>query len=442
MKAVVVSWAPPGHVALGVIGELLDRELAGAGYEAIEHFAIEKLKLGFCQGEFDCWVKTPGRCKIHDAEQEIARAVARAEAVVLLGPVQFGGFAHAHKLAIDRLICLITPFFEQRHGLTHHEPRYRHYPRLYAVGWLPEQDPEQQATFDALNDANAVNLFAPVRGSTVLFGEHAELHALALGRLLESTIEPGAALFDRDSLRRELLDAVRPDGAGPFMPPRTAALLVGSAKPKGKSASACVASAFERRFSARGIACELHYATEFVHGGAPALASARSIARADLFLLVTPLYVDALPALATHALELVAASRCNERGQAAFVPFINCGFPEAEHTRTAMRVARHFAHAAGYRFGGGLPLGGGGVVAPGQLLDEERPPLTHVVRAISLSAAALANGESVPSTALEALLHPPLPEVLYRVIAGLGFRWQARALGTPQRELRARPFEQ
>src|SRR5690606_34167495 len=98
-KAVVISWLPPGHAALGVVARALDEELARAGYEPVERFALEGLKLGFCQGEFDCWVKNPGRCKIHDAEQKITAAIPGADAVVLLGPVQFGGFAHGLKRA-------------------------------------------------------------------------------------------------------------------------------------------------------------------------------------------------------------------------------------------------------------------------------------------------------------------------------------------------------
>ncbi|HEV8547643.1 MAG TPA: hypothetical protein VGQ57_01425, partial [Polyangiaceae bacterium] len=346
----------------------------------------------------------------------------------------------ALKRAIDRLICLISPFFEQRQGLTHHESRYESYPNFYSVGWLPERAPEQHATFDALNDANAVNLFSRARGSVVLDGEHPELHPSLLRRLLESRLEPGAGIGDRSELRRELLTAAAPEAIGRQPAPKTAALLVGSAKLKGTSASACIASAYQRKLTERGIVCRLHHATEFVHDGIPALEAARSIAKADLFLLATPLYVDSLPALTTHALELIAKVRRTEANDAAFVPFINCGFPEAEHIRTALSITRHFARAAGYRFAGALPLGGGGVVTPEQSLDDERPPVAHVVRAITLSAAALANGDPVPVAALDAILRPPLPDVLYKLIADLGFRWQAHQKGTTQRGLRARPF--
>jgi NAD(P)H-dependent FMN reductase len=440
MKAVVIASVPAGHTPLVTVTELLDQELRASGYDSIERFVVEASKLGFCQGEFDCWVKTPGRCKIHDTEQAITAAIPGADALVLVGPTQFGGYNHALKRAVDRLICLITPFFEQRNALTHHEPRYQRYPALYAIGWLPRHDPGQARTFAELNDANAINLCAPARGSVVLDGEHPELYRSLVRRALETRVEPGARIVDRARLRRELLEAAAPEARAEYSAPKTAALLVGSAKPKGTSASACIAAAYQRKLAASGIRCELHEATEFVHEGQTALAAAESIARAQLFLLVTPLYVDSLPSLVTHALELVAQARRSEDGPAAFFPFINCGFPEAEHIRTALRITRHFAETAQYRFAGGLPLGGGGVVTPEQSLDDERPPVTHVVRAIGLSAAALANGEPVPAAALEAILRPSLPGFLYELIAALGFRWQAHQKGTAQRELRARPF--
>jgi len=442
MKAVVVSAVPQGSSSLSAIAETLDGELRRAGYETIRRFEVTTLKLGYCQGEFDCWVHTPGRCKIHDAEQDITAAIPDADALVLLGPVAFGGFSHAQKRAIDRLIGLITPFFERRNALTHHAPRYAHYPKLHALGWLPKRNPEQSTIFDALNDAMAINLCAPTRSSAVLDDEHVELRQATIRRMLEASSPAGATLDDRDALRRELLDAARPGPQRARPAPKTAALLVGSAKPKGASASECAARAFEQRLEALGVACRLHHATEFVHEGVPALAAARSIAEADLFLLATPLYVDSLPSLATHALELVARARGSNGNLAAFVPFINCGFPEAEQTRTAVRIARQFAALANYDFAGALPLGGGGVLTPDRSLEpgEGRPPVGHVVRALDLTAPALALGGPVPDAALQAIIEPPLPDVLYRLIADLGFRWEARRQGTAQRELRATPF--
>jgi multimeric flavodoxin WrbA len=439
MKAVVLSAIPPERRILRATLGLLDWELPRAGYDELVRFDVGSLKLGFCQGEFDCWLNSPGRCKIRDAEQAITAAIPTADALVLCGPISFGGFDSSLKRAIDRLICLVLPFFEKRRALTHHEGRYARYPRLYAVGVLPAYDAEQASTFDALNDANAINFLAPARGAAVLDEEHTEHWQELLRDMLERPLEPGASITDRAELGRALLEAARPDRLAPAGPVETAALLVGSAKAKGTSASEHLARALARALERSGVACRLHFATEFVHEGS-ALAAARSLAGADLFMLVTPLYVDSLPSLATRALELVERVRGGDHRNALFVPIVNCGFPEPEHTRTALRITRVFARAAGYTFAGALPLGGGGVVTAGRSLEEPKPPVSHVVRAIALAAPALAAGQTVPEAALESILDPPLPEFAYRAMGELGFRQDAHRHGVLQRELRAAPF--
>ena len=68
MKAVVISAVPAAHPSLSAIAQILDRELGRTGYDTVQRFEVTTLKLGYCQGEFDCWVKTPGRCRAHDAE--------------------------------------------------------------------------------------------------------------------------------------------------------------------------------------------------------------------------------------------------------------------------------------------------------------------------------------------------------------------------------------
>ncbi len=326
-------------------------------------------------------------------------------------------------------------------ALTHHEPRYQHLPRMYAVGLLDAPNTERQATFLLLNDANAINFFAPRRNAAVLNELQPEDWKSSLAAMFAQDLEPGASIPDRASLRRELFDAARADSLPKRGPIRTAALLVGSAKAKGTSASEHLARAMMRRFEARGIACDLHFAVEFVHERAPAQAAAEALAAADLLVLATPLYVDALPSLVTHALEMVARVRSGPRAEAFFVPIINCGFPEPEHTRTAIRIARHFAAEAAYGFAGGLPLGAGGVVTSDRNLDEPRRPVEHIVRALDLAAEGLAAGDAVPELALEEIVKSALPDALYRLAGDLGFRWQAHQFGTAQRELRAAPFE-
>jgi len=448
MRTVLLSTAPPDDPALASLLEIVRTELTSARH-TVTAFDVSDGKIGYCQGEFDCWVRTPGRCTIEDVQQKIVAAMAGADALVLVGPIAFGGFGHLLKRSIDRLLCLLSPFFEKRALLTHHEPRYDDSPALYAIGLLapslaPEEAAAQAATFEALNDANALNLLAPFRGALAVDPAHPERWAHDVRVLLAEADEPGATLDDRDALRAELMAAARPEPAP--VPPRgriaSAAVVVGSPKEKGTSASELLARAFVRALEASGVRCELRFAVEMVNGSAHAGETARAIAGADLLLLCAPLYVDALPSPTTRALELVARARAEGVGprDAMVVPLVNCGFPEPEQTRTALRILRHFARAGGYRWGGALPLGAGAVVTPERSLDVARPPVAHVVNAIALAAPALAAGEAVPAAALDEILRPPMPEVLYRLAGDLGWRLQARTRGATQRSLRARPL--
>lgn len=90
----------------------VERQLA-AQFDTVRVFHLAGYDIGHCMGEFDCFVKTPGRCRIHDEGQEIERAVHDAELVVLVTPLHYGGNAAQLKKAVDRLLPLISPFFRK-----------------------------------------------------------------------------------------------------------------------------------------------------------------------------------------------------------------------------------------------------------------------------------------------------------------------------------------
>lgn len=441
MHAVVLAHLPAGQEPLAELAALLRGALEGAGYHSLAWFDLASMKLAYCQGEFDCWVTTPGRCRSKDAEQDIIAEVHKADALVTIGPVVFGAHGYALKRAIDRLICLLSPFFEKRAQLTHHGHRYERHASLYCVGYQPHEDLAQAQTFRALADANGLNLLAPAVGATVVHGEPCVAWADELRELLASRTAPGDSIESRAQLREELWQSARAVALPDAPAPKRAAFLIGSAKPKGTSTSEHIARSLAKRLEVHGIEVEFHYATEFVRDGEPAHESARALAACDLLVLASPLYVDALPALATHALEQVAKARATRHNDGArMAAVINCGFPEAEHNRTVLRVTRHFAEAVGYGWSGGLPLGGGGAIA-GRSLDDPSGPALHVAKSLELTALALSKGKVIPDEAIEAMAKAPFPDLLYRLLGDLGWRVQAYQHGLPQRALVRRPLE-
>jgi hypothetical protein len=441
MATVVLSAASADRPAILALADVLDGELRRSGETDVRRFDLAATPLAYCQGEFDCWVKTPGVCRAHDAETDIVRAIHDAERVVMVDAVTFGGHSYTMKRAQDRLICLISPFFEKRASLTHHEARYDRMPSLFKLGWMPHLDADAARIWHALADANAVNLMAPHVGAVVVDDVGRPRWGDDVRALLASAEVPGAGITGRSPLRDALIDAA--GGDPPRVPrarPRTAALVIGSAKAKGTSVSENLAHALGARLEALGVTTVIHPATHFLREDLTRR-TAREVAEADLFVLVTPLYVDAFPALATRALESVAAARSGSPSPARYAALVNCGFPEPEHTRTALAIARHFAAASGYDWAGGLPLGGGGAVNPRTPLDTQHGPAEHVRAALDLAAPCLARGDAIPPEAIERMAASPLPDAIYRLLGDLGWRYQVYKNGLAQAALRARPLD-
>jgi multimeric flavodoxin WrbA len=441
MTTVILSNASPEHPSLEALTDLVRLELARRGETDVCTFDVAAMKLAYCLGDFDCWVKTPGVCRCHDVEQDILRAVHDADRLVLVDAVTFGGHSSMLKRAQDRMIPLLLPFFGTRNELTHHPARYDRPASLYALGWQAQPDIAEATTWCELADANAVNMRAPRVGVTVVDDLDRAAWPVRVAAMLASSAAPGHAITDRRALHEALETAMLPELPGLRDVPRSVALLVGSAKPKGTSTSENLARALAHRLERAGIASELHFATEFVHDRRAATTAASATAACDAFAIVSPLYVDALPALVTRALERVASERTTAPHQARLIALINCGFPEPEHTRIALRIARHFAARAGYHWSGGLALGGGGAVSPKSPIDEQHGPVAHILRALDEAAASLSRGEDLSAAAREAMMKAPMPDFVYRAIGDAGWRLGARRNGLPQRALRARPLD-
>ena len=160
MKAVILNGSENGNNPVALANKVLSEELTVAGW-AVEPFILRDLKIHYCLGCFECWVRTSGICTIDDDARTIARAVIQSDLVVLLSAVSFGCYSAELKRALDRIICLILPFFTTINGETHHGPRYKQYPRLLGLGVLPRPDEESARIFKTLVERNAINLHTP-----------------------------------------------------------------------------------------------------------------------------------------------------------------------------------------------------------------------------------------------------------------------------------------
>ena len=160
MNATILDGFPAkDHFAAELLPKL-QQELASAGFEC-RVLAPRDLKIAPCNGCFKCWVKTPGECVTDDDGRLIARTIAQSDLMVLYTPVTFGGYSSLLKRGLDRFIPNISPFFTQIKGETHHIPRYKKYPRLFALGVQEREDAEAEETFRFLVERNSRNMYDP-----------------------------------------------------------------------------------------------------------------------------------------------------------------------------------------------------------------------------------------------------------------------------------------
>ena len=432
MKALIFDGTLQNDPAGGRVRAALASELRARGWEA-EHVLLREHRIGNCAGDFFCWVRSPGLCNIDDDNRKLAAEVTRSDLLVYLTPVTFGGYSSELKKMVDHQIQNVLPYFSKVDGETHHQKRYAAYPDLLVIGWMDEADGEAQAVFQNLARRNAVNMFA---------------RRYAVGIALAGQVDESLRTNVRDWLddlgRRKRIHRENPRtsaegtrGGGPI---RRVVLLVGSPRTR-KSTSQSLGGYLTGRLAARGVATE----TFFLHTSLRSPERMRSLLAscdaADLVVLASPLYVDALPAPAVQALERIAVHRAGSAraGAQSFAAIINCGFPEAEQNSTAVAICATFARQAGFTWAGALSLGAGEGMVHGVPLNEMDGRGAPLKRALDLAAEALAQGKPVPQSAQDLWARPFIPPWLYRAAGVFGWRQQAKRWGA-EKALKRQPY--
>jgi len=149
-----------------LIRNSLVEQLERNGFD-VETILLKEVNIGACQGCFDCWLKTPGECKIDDSGREVAKKMIHNNLIVHFTPITFGGYSSELKKVMDRFIPNILPFFTKRNGETHHNYRYENRSSIIAVGVLDNSNEEKESTFKELVYRNSLNMGAPVHEAII-----------------------------------------------------------------------------------------------------------------------------------------------------------------------------------------------------------------------------------------------------------------------------------
>lgn len=164
----------------------------------------------------------------------------------------------------------------------------------------------------------------------------------------------------------------------------------------------------------------------------------------DVLIIVSPLYVDSLPAVVLRTLEMIKDHRVSYpvTNNPMLLAVINSGFPEAFQNNIALSILRRFAQESGFRWAGGLALGGGGAI-DSRPLKSVGGMVKNAIKSLDSAASALAAGKEIPQEAIELIAMPMMPKwmfPLFPLLGGMMWRKQAKKFGT-QKRLNDCPYE-
>lgn len=132
-----------------------------------------------CIGCFGCWVKTPGKCVIHDGYEGTGIDMSKCSELIIISKCCYGSVSPFVKTVQDRSISYIHPDFVIRKGEMHHKRRYKNVISVSAYFYGENiTDAEKELAKD-LMQANADNYDGSVK--SVNFYESAkELEGITL----------------------------------------------------------------------------------------------------------------------------------------------------------------------------------------------------------------------------------------------------------------------
>lgn len=369
-----------------------------------------------CQGCFECWVAHPGTCKANDHANEVMRDIVASDGVVWLVKTRFGAWDPVAKAALDKTIGIISPFFTTVGGETHHRKRYKRYPRwaVLALSYSDDTDAERDR-FRTLVARNVLNMRS--HSPFVAFAD--DLAPREFATMTDQALTHLSAHHPEDDV--PLIDPLPPLGnaVGPATSDRRAVLWVGSAKPAGTSTSEALGTALLRRLEASGWECRtLHAAkvTKLGRAGSPELVAAARTA--SVLIVASPVYIDCLPALVLKGLAEVVDG-VHDGDAPAVLPIVQCGFPEATHTRLAVELVACAASQAGIPWAGHLALGGGGFINGSEI--DSAPRYRRLRAALDRVAEALVAGHHVPPDLTTSLSAPFVNPTVYRWLGNMGW---------------------
>ena len=206
------------------------------------------------------------------------------------------------------------------------------------------------------------------------------------------------------------------------------ALIGGSPKEK-QSASAEILAELKHYLSG-------HATTEYAVGAEQRMAqdALEAIVGQDAIVFAFPLYVDGIPSNLLRVLSRLEPLLRERKSMPLVYAVANCGFYEGRQNAHALDMMKIWCEKANARWGRGVGVGGGGMLAALGNVPYGQGPRKNISNALRALAQSIDKDESGPDLFTE----PSFPRFLYKTMAQWGWRRQIRGNGLTTRDLSLR----
>ncbi|NCB62645.1 MAG: hypothetical protein EOM52_03375 [Clostridia bacterium] len=207
------------------------------------------------------------------------------------------------------------------------------------------------------------------------------------------------------------------------------ALINGSPKAK-RSASGVILNGIRSSFAPADEVLDFHLATAI-----PAERDLLRLCGCSAFVFAFPLYVDGVPGHLVACLERLAETlKIAPPKERMGYAVCNCGFYEGRQAQLALEVMAHWAGRSGLRWGWGLGVGAGGMLA-----DNASAPLGHGAwKDLGKALGTLAHDLDAGKTGADRFVAANLPRAVYKTVGEFGWRQAVKRNGLRTKDLDTR----
>lgn len=102
-------------------------------YELSDWFILKGMNINYCIGCWDCWLKTPGICRLKDEHEIVLRSVINSDELLFISDESVGFITATLKKTMDRLIPSVLPYIKIIDNESHHYQRYKNTPNIHVI---------------------------------------------------------------------------------------------------------------------------------------------------------------------------------------------------------------------------------------------------------------------------------------------------------------------